>query len=116
MTTVERVRETLRDVVDPCSAATGSDLDIVEMGLLKSIETADRRVEVELRVTTPACHMVPYFLKEVRTRVGALSGVDTVDVTVDDGTEWTADMMSEAAKQRRREVLDEYEARYARDP
>ncbi|MDZ7688990.1 MAG: iron-sulfur cluster assembly protein [Halobacteriales archaeon] len=52
------IRDALRDIVDPCSAATGSDLDIVEMGLVESVEVEDDEVIVEMRLTTPACHMV----------------------------------------------------------
>lgn len=112
MTTRERVREKCREVVDPCSAATGSNLDIVEMGLVESIDVTDGHVAVRMRLTTPVCHMVPYFAEEVEARVSSLSGVASVDLETDDGFEWTADMMSDEAKERRRAVLDEHADRY----
>lgn len=107
-----RVREALREVVDPCSAATGSNLDVVEMGMVKAIEVEDGHARVELRITTPVCTMMPYFDREVGRHVGALEGIASVDLETDMGTEWTEDMMSEAAKRKRQAVLDEQEARY----
>lgn len=112
MTDPERVREALTEVVDPCSAATGSALDIVAMGLVKAVDVDDGHVAVDLRLTTPACHMVPYFDREVRRRVGSLSGVDSVAVETDAGVEWTAEMLSPSAVRRREAVLAGYEARY----
>jgi metal-sulfur cluster biosynthetic enzyme len=110
----ERVRDALREIVDPCSAANGSNLDIVEMGLVKNIEVNDSDVRVEMRLTTPACHMVPYFIEEIEKRVGALSGVESVEVETDDGMEWNAEMMSEEAKEKRQAVIEKQRSRYAK--
>jgi metal-sulfur cluster biosynthetic enzyme len=108
----ERVRDALRGIVDPCSAANGSNLDIVEMGMLKSVEVSDGDVRVEMRLTTPACHMVPYFIEEIEERVGALSGVESVEVETDDGMEWREEMMSEEAKEKRQAVIDKKMSQY----
>lgn len=108
--TPDRVRDELREVVDPCTAATGSNLDIVEMGLLREIEIGDEEVRVAMRLTTPACHMVPYFITEIEDRVEPLPGVETVTVDTDDGLQWGPEMMSETATAKRRAVLDAYDA------
>jgi len=108
----DAVRDALRGIVDPCSAANGSNLDIVEMGLVKSVEIDDSEVRVEMRLTTPACHMVPYFIEEIENGVGALSGVESVEVDTDDGMEWEEDIMSEEAKQKRQSVIDRQRSRY----
>ena len=108
----ERVRDALRGIVDPCSAANGSNLDIVEMGLVKNIQVNDGDVRVEMRLTTPACHMVPYFIEEIEERVGALSGVESVEVETDDGMGWNTEMMSEEAKEKRQAVIDKKMSRY----
>lgn len=107
------VRDRLREIVDPCSAANGSDLDIVEMGLVKSVGVTDGAVRVEMRLTTPACHMVPYFIDEIEGGVGPLPGVESVEVETDDGMEWTTDMMSEEAEKKRREALEKHRSRHA---
>jgi metal-sulfur cluster biosynthetic enzyme len=106
----ERLRDELRAVVDPCTAATGSNLDIVEMGLLREVEVSDGAVRVAMRLTTPACHMVPYFITEIEDRLEPLSGVETVTVDTDDGMQWGPEMMSETATAKRRAVLDAYDA------
>jgi metal-sulfur cluster biosynthetic enzyme len=111
-TSEERVRDALRGIVDPCSAANGSNLDIVEMGLLKSVEIDDNEVRIEMRLTTPACHMVPYFIEEIEEHVGALSGIESVEVETDDGMQWNTEMMSEEAKEKRQTVIDRQMSRY----
>ena len=115
MTTEARVRKTLTEIVDPCSAATGSNLNLVEMGLLKSVDVIDGTARVEIRLTTPMCHMVSYFHKEIEERVGDLPRIEAVEVDNDAGFEWTEEMMSDEAKQKRQAVLDEHESRYRRE-
>lgn len=113
--TESAVREALGEVVDPCTAATGSNLDVVEMGLVESVEVENGEVRVAMHLTTPACHMVPYFITEIEDRVEPLAGVEAVSVETDDGLTWTADMMSESARAKRRAVLDAYDAQAARE-
>lgn len=103
----DRVRQKLRGITDPCSAANGSDLNIVEMGLVEDIEVEGKEVRVDMRLTTPACHMVPYFLEEIEEKVGTFSSVESVSVETDDGMEWRPEMMSERAKEKRQAVIDE---------
>ncbi|MFD1599284.1 metal-sulfur cluster assembly factor [Halobellus rarus] len=107
-----RVYERLREIVDPCSAATGSNLNIVEMGLVKSVEVEDGHVDVEMRLTSPMCHMVPYFIEEVEGEVGDLDGVESVELETDHGFEWSEELMSEAAQRKRQALLDEHASRY----
>jgi metal-sulfur cluster biosynthetic enzyme len=112
-TTLEaRVETALRSVIDPCSAANGSNLDVVEMGLVDDIRVLEGHVKVDLLLTTPACDMIPYFHESVEEQVGVLDGVDTVDVQTDHGFEWTEEMMTEAAKRRRAAVRKEYVERH----
>jgi metal-sulfur cluster biosynthetic enzyme len=109
---VERVRRELDGIVDPCSAARGTDSSVVELGLVKDVEIADGTVSVEMRVTSPGCMMVPYFHREIDERVGSLDGVTAVELTTDAGMEWHPDMMSDGAQarreQRRQELREEY--------
>ena len=112
MVTRDAVEAHCRAVIDPCSAATGANLDIVEMGLVKSIDIRDGDVGVELRLTTPACHMVAYLVEEIEHHVGRLDAVGSVDVRTDDGTAWTSDMMSEEASRRRTRLIADREREY----
>lgn len=97
------VREQLDQIVDPCSEARGTDISIVEMGLLKSIEIDGETVQVELRITSPSCMMVGYFIEQIEDRVGNLPGVKEVSLETDAGLSWREEMMSEKAKERRRQ-------------
>ena len=97
------VREQLDQIIDPCSEARGTDISIVEMGLLKSIEIDDETVHVELRITSPSCMMVGYFIEQIEDRVGTLPGVEEVSLETDAGLSWREEMMSEKAKERRRQ-------------
>ena len=97
MTTVEEVVASLRGIVHPCSAATGMPLSIVDMGLVRHVEIDGDEVRVELRLTSPLCHQVPYFLMEIERLVGALDGVHSVTCDYDLGREWTFALISPVA-------------------
>lgn len=118
--TEERVQEALCEVIDPCSAATGSRLNVVEMGLVKAVdvESGDGEgdhVTVDMMLTSPMCHMVPYFYQEIEERVGDLPGVESATLETDGGLEWTEEMLTEEAKRKRQAVLDDQAERYRRE-
>ena len=112
MTAADELRERMREIVDPCSAATGSNLNVVEMGLVKSIDVEDGHADVEIRLTNPMCHMVSYFMKEIEDRVEEIDGLVSVAVENDGGFEWSEEMMSEEATRKRQAFLDEQAERY----
>lgn len=106
------VRARLDEVVDPCSAARGTDLGLVEMGLVEAVAVEGGEVRVDLRLTGPGCMQVPYFVEQITEQVGDLAGVTAVDVATDAGLEWTPEMMSESAQRRRRRRREALERRY----
>jgi metal-sulfur cluster biosynthetic enzyme len=99
----ELVERRLDEVVDPCSAANGTDLGLVEMGLVADIEIESAHVTVSLRLTSPFCMQIPYFVDEVEEKVGELDGVSSVTLETDQGTEWHQGMMADSARARREE-------------
>jgi len=111
------IRDRLDGIVDPCSEARGTDISIVEMGLLKSIEVDDGRVHIELRITSPSCMMVGYFIEQAQKRVGPLEGVEEVTLSTDAGMDWREEMMADSALERRREhqrtLADRYQQEQA---
>jgi metal-sulfur cluster biosynthetic enzyme len=109
---VAAVREALDDIVDPCSAARGTDISIVEMGLVEAVDVTDGTVHVDMRVTSPGCMMVPFFHREIDERVGRLPGVSEVELTTDAGFEWRPSMMTDEARDRRAERRAELRAEY----
>jgi metal-sulfur cluster biosynthetic enzyme len=85
------------------------------MGLLKRIEVDDGSVHVELRITSPSCMMVGYFIEQANERVGSLPGVEDVTLSTDAGLSWRDEMMAEEAKERRREHQAALADRYAEE-
>lgn len=108
-----QARNRLDEIVDPCSEARGTDISIVEMGLLKSIEVSDGHVHIDLRITSPSCMMVGYFIEQAEQRVGALDGVEEVTLSTDAGMTWREEMMAEEALEQRQEhqqaLADKYQ-------
>ncbi len=100
----ERVRRCLRQIKDPCSVATGHPLHLEEMGLVKSVEIDEERGRalVDLRLTSPTCVMVGYFVTEIQKLVeAALPEIRDVEVRFDRGFDWTPQMMSEEVRRAR---------------
>ncbi|ERG96007.1 metal-sulfur cluster assembly factor, partial [Haloquadratum walsbyi] len=95
------VRDRLEEVIDPCSAANGTELSIIQMGLLDEIDIKEDHVHIELMVTSPMCTMVSYFIKEIRSEVTELPEVNSVEVSSDNGLQWTQSMLTEEAQMKR---------------
>lgn len=108
----EEIKRRLRRVIDPCSASRGTNHDVVEMGLLRSIDVDGRDVTVSMRLTSPACLMVGQFEKRIEEEVGSLPTVESVALETDAGLEWRPEMMSPEARRRRQEYLDRLERHY----
>ncbi len=109
------VRERLDEIIDPCSEARGTDISIVEMGLLKSIEIDNGAVHIELRITSPSCMMVGYFIEQAQERVGTLPGIEAVTLATDAGLSWRDEMMSDGAKERRQKHQQALAERYRQE-
>jgi ATP-binding protein involved in chromosome partitioning len=72
-----RVLEALRPIVDPDLGKS-----IVDLGFVKELKIEDGRVSFEIELTTPACPVKAEFETQARERVGALAGVEAVDVAM----------------------------------
>lgn len=78
----ERVTAALDEIKDPCSLAAGTPLGLAEMGLVKEIRIGvDGAVAVNLRLTSPFCHMIGFFKTEAIARIGRLPGVVSVTLS-----------------------------------
>ena len=100
------IRRALDSIGDPCSVGSGVPMGIEEMGLVEAVEVdLDGNVVIRLRLTSPTCHMVSYFKVEAEERARQVLGVRSVRAVSDTGLDWSPEMMSAAAKQRRRESL-----------
>jgi ATP-binding protein involved in chromosome partitioning len=74
----DEILKALEAVIDPELRRS-----IVELEMVRSIDTADGLVRVTVSLTTPGCPIRSHFETAVRTAVGALDGVDRVEVSFD---------------------------------
>lgn len=102
--TPDAVREALRNVVDPCSIATGVPICLEDMGLLKSVTVDESTARVELIVTSPLCLQIGLITKQIKITAGDVPGVKDVEVEVDTAAEWWPEMIADDAQRRLREV------------
>jgi metal-sulfur cluster biosynthetic enzyme len=108
----------LNEIKDPCSVAAGASIGLDDMGVIKSVTISpDGDVQINLRLTSPACHMVAYMTEEAIARVGVLPGVRSVKVAPDAGLDWSPSMIAPEAQQRRLDRLERMDraARRRRD-
>lgn len=96
----------LDEIKDPCSVASGVPMGLGEMGLIGALEVSDLgAVSIELRLTSPFCHMIGFFKTEAHARLMALPGVTSVSLSADNGLDWTPEMISSSSKERRSAML-----------
>lgn len=95
MTTPDDIFDALRDVIDP-----DVGINIVDLGLVETVDVAPDRIYVGLIMTTPACpqggYMVDQSVEVIRRRLD-----DAREVRVDllDYPMWQPDRMSDLARQ-----------------
>jgi metal-sulfur cluster biosynthetic enzyme len=94
----DRVREELKQVVDP-----ELFINIVDLGLVYVVDLKDRDdkktdVNIEMTLTSPACPAGPQLIQQTHQAVGRLEGVGEVNVKLVMDPPWTPDKMTEEAR------------------
>ena len=83
--TPERITEALRTVFDP-----ELGLSVVELGLIYGIAVRGGDVEITMTLTTPGCPIHDVMGEWVRRAVGAIPGVERVEVRLTFDPPWSA--------------------------
>lgn len=93
--TEERVRDQLRNVIDP-----EIGMDLVELGLIYDVGVHDegQHVDVVFSLTSPMCPVGDLIQEQVETETLAIEGVETVNTQLTFDPMWSPEMMSPAAK------------------
>lgn len=78
------VREALRQVKDP-----ELDLNIIDLGLVYSVEVAAGDVRIEMTLTSPGCPAGPMITNDAYRVVRALEGVTDVNIDIVWEPYWT---------------------------
>jgi len=95
MPDVETLRSALRTVIDP-----EAGMNIVDLGLVYGIEIQERKVIVDLTMTSPACPMGEMITEEAEDALrDALPESATVEVRLVWSPPWEPSMMSDAARE-----------------
>jgi metal-sulfur cluster biosynthetic enzyme len=86
----DEIKEALRQVIDP-----EIGLNVVELGLIREIESAEEQTKITMIMTTPFCPYAPALIEQVRIAADSVSGGGSL---VEVGTElWDPSMMEEGA-------------------
>ena len=95
LVTPESVRQALRGVLDP-----ELGVNIVDLGLVRSVECGQGRVKVSVGMTSPACPVGPHLRDQARRVILGLEGVESAEVELLADFAWSpAEMSEEARKQ-----------------
>ena len=89
----ELVIEALKDVYDP-----EIPVNIVDLGLVYTVEIADGDVHVEMTLTAPGCGMGDYIAQQAEWRIAEIDDVEDVQVDMVFDPPWTPDMITEDGK------------------
>jgi metal-sulfur cluster biosynthetic enzyme len=94
----DKVREALKQVVDP-----ELFVNIVDLGLIYEVKIDEQpdgksNVGVNMTMTSPACPAGPQLLSQSKDVVSRLDGVSEVDVRLVMDPPWTPDRMTEDAR------------------
>ena len=94
----------LSGVFDPCCREKG--ISVVDMGLLRSVETTGGHVRVELLLTSGWCPFAGRVLTDVEDAITAQPGVDSCEVEVVWDEVWTPDRLAPSAREQLRFLPD----------
>ncbi len=83
----------LRNVKDP-----ELNVNVVDLGLVYSIQAHDDQVDVEMTLTSPACPAGPEILRGAVVALEAIEGVSKANVKLVMSPPWSPDKRSDAAR------------------
>lgn len=89
----ETLIQALKTVIDP-----ELNVNVVDLGLVYSVQTEEDRVAVEMTLTSPACPMGPEILRNTVAALEKLEGVAKADVRLVMSPPWTPDRMTDEAR------------------
>jgi metal-sulfur cluster biosynthetic enzyme len=89
----EAILEALRTVKDP-----ELNVNVVDLGLVYTVQTHDDVIDVEMTLTTPACPAGPEILRNAVGALEKLEGVTKANVKLVMSPPWSPDRMSDAAR------------------
>jgi metal-sulfur cluster biosynthetic enzyme len=89
----ETLLSALRTVKDP-----ELNVNVIDLGLVYSIQTHDDQVDVEMTLTSPACPAGPEMLRNAAAALEAVPGIAKANVRLVMTPPWSPDRMTDAAR------------------
>jgi metal-sulfur cluster biosynthetic enzyme len=83
----------LRTVKDP-----ELGVNVIDLGLIYSVQVQEDQVEVEMTLTTPACPAGPEMLRNAVSALEQVPGVAKANVRLVMSPPWSPDKMTDAAR------------------
>ena len=93
MVTQESIVEKLKECIDP-----ELGINIVDLGLIYSVNIEDSNIGVQMTLTTPGCPLDSYFVKDITSKLKTLKGVKDVLVEMTFEPPWNPSKMSQESK------------------
>lgn len=85
--------DALREVIDPELM-----INIVDLGLVYSINHTDRKVNVEMTLTSPACPAGPQIIMQSKMALEKLDGIDVAEIKLTMSPPWSPARMTDEAR------------------
>ena len=74
------------------------NVNVVDLGLIYTVQTRETEVDVEMTLTTPACPAGPEILRNAVAAIEKVEGVTKANVKLVMSPPWTPDRMSDDAR------------------
>ena len=85
--------EALKQVIDPELM-----INIVDLGLVYSIDQEDDKVKVEMTLTSPACPAGPQLVQQSKLAIEKVEGVKEAEIKLVLSPPWSPDRMTDEAR------------------
>ncbi len=89
----DAIVDALKTVIDP-----ELNVNIVDLGLIYTVQSRQDEVDVEMTLTTPACPAGPEILHNAVAALEKLEGVVKANVKLVMSPPWSPDRMTDAAR------------------
>jgi metal-sulfur cluster biosynthetic enzyme len=74
------------------------NVNVVDLGLVYTVQARETEVDVEMTLTTPACPAGPEILRSAVTALEGIEGVTKANVKLVMNPPWSQDRMTDAAR------------------
>ena len=85
--------DALKQVIDPELM-----INVVDLGLVYSVEQSEDKVQVEMTLTSPACPAGPQIISQAKLALEKLEGVKEANIKLVMTPPWSPDRMTDEAR------------------